>query len=163
MLQALRPRQACMAAVASLVVLFTGCTSLHEYVHNGFKVGPNYCPVAAPVANNWIDAADVRIRGQCEDISQWWTVFNDPVLNNLIACAYRQNLTVKEAAFRVLQERYQLAIARGELFPQSQTASGSYLRTGSGTTGFSDLWNFGFNLQWELDLWGRLRRAIQAA
>jgi NodT family efflux transporter outer membrane factor (OMF) lipoprotein len=152
-----------MAAVAALVILFTGCTSLHEYVHNGFKVGPNYRPVAAPVANNWIDAADVRIRGQGNDISQWWTVFNDPVLNNLIACAYRQNLTVKEAAFRVLQARYNLAFTRGEFFPQSQTASGSYRRSGSGTGGFYDMWDFGFNLQWEIDLWGRLRRSIQRA
>jgi NodT family efflux transporter outer membrane factor (OMF) lipoprotein len=152
-----------MAAVATLVLLFAGCTNPCEYVRNGFKVGPNYCPVAAPVANNWIDAADVRIRSQCDDISQWWNIFNDPVLNNLIAYAYRQNLTVKQAAFRVLQARYQLAIARGEIFPQSQTASGSYIRSGSGTGGFFDNWNFNFNLQWELDLWGRLRRAIQAA
>lgn len=152
-----------MAAVASLVLLFTGCTSLSEYVRNGFKVGPNYCTVSAPVANNWIDASDVRIRNQADDISQWWTVFNDPVLNNLIACAYRQNLTVKQAAFRVLQSRYQLAIAKGEFFPQSQSASGSYTRAGSGAGGFFDNWNFNFNLQWELDTWGRLRRAIQSA
>ncbi len=103
MLRAFRLRQASMAAVAALVILFAGCTNPCEYVRNGFKVGPNYCPVAAPVANNWIDAADVRIRNQCDDISQWWNIFNDPVLNNLIACAYRQNLTVKEAAFRVLR------------------------------------------------------------
>ena len=63
----------------------------------------------------------------------------------------------------MLKARYQLAIARGEFFPQSQTASGSYTASGSGTTGFFDNWNFGFNLQWELDIWGRLRRAIIAA
>jgi NodT family efflux transporter outer membrane factor (OMF) lipoprotein len=161
--RALGSRQASMAAVATLVLLFAGCTNPYEYVRNGFKVGPNYCTVAAPVANNWIDAADVRIRSQSDDISQWWNVFNDPVLNNLIACAYRQNLTVKQAAFRVLQSRYQLAITRGEFFPQQQFASGSYSRAGSGATGFFDNWNCNFNLQWELDIWGRLRRAIQAA
>jgi NodT family efflux transporter outer membrane factor (OMF) lipoprotein len=115
------------------------------------------------VANNWIDAADVRIRNQCDDISQWWNVFNDPVLNNLIACAYRQNLTVKEAAFRVFQARYQLAITKGEFFPQSQNASGSYTRFGSTAGGFFNKWDFNFNLQWELDFWGHLRRAIQQA
>lgn len=163
MLRANQPRQASFAAIASLALLFTGCTSLCEYVRNGFKVGPNYCPVAAPVANNWIDAADVRIRNQCDDISQWWNVFNDPVLNNLIACAYRQNLTVKEAAFRVFQARYQLAITKGEFFPQSQNASGSYTRFGSTAGGFFNKWDFNFNLQWELDFWGHLRRAIQQA
>lgn len=163
MLRALRLRLTYLAAVALLAIALTGCTSFSEYVRNGFKVGPNYCPVAAPVANNWIDASDVRIRSQSDDISQWWTVFNDPVLNNLVACAYRQNLTVKQAAFRVLQARAKLAIARGEFFPQSQTASGSYTRGGSTAGGFSDLWDSGFSLQWELDFWGRLRRAIQAA
>jgi NodT family efflux transporter outer membrane factor (OMF) lipoprotein len=163
MLRALRTRLIYLAAVASFIIAQTGCTSIREYVHNGFKVGPNYCPVAAPVANNWIDANDVRIRNQADDISQWWTVFNDPILNNLVACAYRQNLTVKQAALRVLQARARLAIARGEFFPQSQNGFGSYSRTGSTAGGFSDLWNLGFNLQWELDFWGRLRRAIQAA
>jgi len=163
MLRALRSRLTYLAAVATLVFLFSGCTGITQYVRNGFKVGPNYCPAAAPVANNWIDASDVRIRNQADDISQWWTVFNDPVLNNLVACAYRQNLTVKQAAFRVLQARYKLAIAKGEFFPQSQTASGSFSRLGSTAGGFFDAWDFGFNLQWELDFWGRLRRAIQAA
>jgi NodT family efflux transporter outer membrane factor (OMF) lipoprotein len=163
MLRTLRPQLTYLVFVASLVIMLTGCTSFSEYVRNGFKVGPNYCPVAAPVANNWIDADDIRIRSQSDDISQWWTVFNDPVLNNLIACAYRQNLTVKQAAFRVLQARYKLAIAKGGFFPQSQTGSGSFTRAGSTAGGFADVWDFGFNLQWELDFWGRLRRAIQAA
>lgn len=163
MLQVLRSRLNSLVLFALVVCLLTGCTSFSEYVRNGFKVGPNYCTVAAPVANNWIDAADVRIRSQADDISQWWTVFNDPVLNNLVACAYRQNLTVKEAAFRVLRSRAQLAIARGNFFPQSQTASGRFSRGGSTANGFADLWDTGFSLQWELDFWGRLRRAIQAA
>jgi NodT family efflux transporter outer membrane factor (OMF) lipoprotein len=152
-----------VASAAMLVLTVAGCTNPVEYVRNGFKVGPNYHTVCAPVANNWIDANDVRIRNQCDDISQWWCIFNDPVLNNLIACAYHQNLTVKQAAFRVLQARYQLAIARGEIFPQQQGASGSYVRSGSGAVGFFDNWNFDFSLQWELDVWGRLRRAIIAA
>ncbi len=163
MLRAVKLQRAFATVPVLLVLLFAGCTNPFEYVRNGFKVGPNYCTVPAPVANNWINAADVRIRNQCGDISQWWCVFNDPVLNNLIAYAYRQNLTVKEAAYRVLMARYQLAIARGEIFPQQQFASGSYSRIGSGTAGFIDNWNFGFNLQWELDIWGRLRRAIIAA
>jgi NodT family efflux transporter outer membrane factor (OMF) lipoprotein len=159
----IRSRLIKLSAIAGMVLLSSGCTSLSEYIHNGFKVGPNYCPPPAPIAEHWIDASDVRIRSQCDDISQWWCVFNDPQLNNLVACAYRQNLTLKEAAFRVLQARARLAIARGDIFPQSQTFSGSYTRQGSGTNGFSDLWNYNFNLQWELDIWGRLRRAIASA
>ena len=64
-----------------------------------------------------------------DDLSKWWTVFNDPALDNLICCAYRQNLTLREAGFRVLEARAQLAIAAGQLFPQSQTMTGSYSAT----------------------------------
>src|SRR5260370_40641469 len=70
-----------------------GCTSLSGYVHNGFKVGPNYQKPPAPVANNWIDAADKRVGTEADDLSKWWTVFNDPVLDSLVCSAYRQNLT----------------------------------------------------------------------
>ena len=159
-----------LSAVAVLVVSLTGCTSLHDYLHNGFKVGPNYCPPDAPVAEHWIDAADIRQPADTESLARWWTVFNDPTLNYLVCCAYRQNLTLREAGFRVLQARAQLAIARGNLFPQSQDATGSYDRTAVavspaavGATRFFDSWNYGFNLQWELDFWGQFRRAVAAA
>ena len=81
-------RAFCLPAVASLVLaslLTCGCTSLSQYVHNGFKVGPNYCQPTAPVAKDWIDAGDVRVRTQSDDLSRWWSVFNDPVLESLIS------------------------------------------------------------------------------
>jgi hypothetical protein len=62
-------------------VLTSGCTSWREYIENGFKVGPNYGKPPAPVAKDWIDADDQRVRKQSDDLSQWWTVFNDPVLD----------------------------------------------------------------------------------
>ena len=154
-----------------LVVAFTGCTSFKDYVHNGFKVGPNYSRPAAPIARNWIDADDQRIRNESEDLSRWWTVFNDPALNNLICCAYRQNLTLREAGFRVLQARAQLGITTGQIFPQSQTITGSYSRNAASrqtisgqalVAPFYNQWNYGFNLNWELDFWGRFRRAIES-
>jgi NodT family efflux transporter outer membrane factor (OMF) lipoprotein len=152
-----------------------GCTSLHEYVHNGFKVGPNYGKPPAPVAREWIDAADVRVRTESDDLTKWWKVFNDPVLDSLICTAYRQNLTLREAGFRVLQARAQLGIAVGYLFPQLQNVTGDYTRnaisaetansilnfTNSGKR-FYDQWDRGFNLGWELDFWGRFRRAVEA-
>jgi NodT family efflux transporter outer membrane factor (OMF) lipoprotein len=165
---------AAATAVCLLVVGLSGCTSLNDYVHNGFKVGPNYCRPAAPVANNWIDAGKIRVSDDPTTICHWWTVLRDPKLDELIACAYRQNLTVREAGYRVLQARANLAIARGDLFPQSQNATGSYTRSeaslnppvgggGGGISRFSSQWNLGFNLQWELDFWGALRRAIASA
>ena len=58
------------SACLVLAVLVCGCTTPSEYVHNGFKVGPNYCPPGAPVADNWIDATDKRVRTESDDLSQ---------------------------------------------------------------------------------------------
>ena len=52
----------CLAVLFTAVVLTSGCTSWREYVHNGFKVGPNYRKPPAPVAKDWIDADDQRVR-----------------------------------------------------------------------------------------------------
>lgn len=153
------------------VATSSGCTSLRDYVRNGFKVGPNYCQPDADVADQWIDADDPRISTNEEEQIRWWTVFRDEKLNGLIDEAYRQNLSLREAGCRVLEARAQLGIATGQLFPQSQNVTGGYSRdafsrlapnTEPIQTAFSDQWNYGFNLSWELDFWGRFRRAIES-
>ena len=162
---------------------------------HGFKVGPEYQGSEAHVAKQWIDSDDLRIRSDQVDLSHWWGVFQDPALDHLIDCAYHQNLTLRQAAFRILQARAQLGIAVGNFFPQQQSATGSYQRlaiSGVSATTISDAqaaqiashlvnatpqevkalitpipfgenWTFGFNLAWEMDFWGRLRRAIVAS
>ena len=92
-----------VAGLSLVPVLTCGCTSLGDYVHNGFKVGPNYGRPPAPAAEHWIDANDPRVNTTSADLSKWWTVFKDPVLDSLICRAYQQNLTLREAGFRVLQ------------------------------------------------------------
>src|SRR5262245_20002325 len=79
-----RPSLIALTTVSIVCVLTCGCDCLREYIHNGFKVGPNYATPPAPVAKDWIDAADARVRKEDDDLSQWWTVFNDPVLDSLI-------------------------------------------------------------------------------
>jgi NodT family efflux transporter outer membrane factor (OMF) lipoprotein len=161
------------------ILTLCGCTSLGEYVHNGFKVGPNYQTPPAAVAPDWIDAADTRVRREGDDLSRWWTVFDDPVLNGLIENTYEQNLTLREAVQRVLQARAQLGIATGNLFPQTQTLGASFTQTAlslqdanvsfSSPLGpislkrFYPQWNLPIGMaSWELDFWGRFRRAIEA-
>src|SRR5262245_18891149 len=68
-----------LAAAVLLLALASGCTSFRQYVHNGFKVGPNYCDPGAPVPDHYIDANDRRVREETVDHSEWWTVFNDSV------------------------------------------------------------------------------------
>jgi NodT family efflux transporter outer membrane factor (OMF) lipoprotein len=160
------------AGLSAILFVLPGCTTLHDYIQNGFKVGPNYARPPAPVAEHWIDANDKRVRSDAEDDSHWWTVFNDPILSDLVRSSYNQNLTVREAGFRVLQARASLGIAVGELFPQDQVMNGDYTRRGVSENvanrvatpqRWFSTWNYGFGLAWELDFWGRFRRGIEAA
>ncbi len=59
------------AGLVGLVVFLTGCTPFKQYIQNGFKVGPNYGRPPAPVAENWIDAPDPRVRKESGDLSRW--------------------------------------------------------------------------------------------
>ncbi|NLF71794.1 MAG: efflux transporter outer membrane subunit [Candidatus Anammoximicrobium sp.] len=190
MLRSTRARSTAIT-LAAFVLSLSGCTGLHEYIHNGFKVGPSYCLPVGETAERWIDDADGRLREDLADLSCWWSVFQDPVLDELIANAQVQNLSLREAGFRVLRSRAQLGITRGNLFPQSQYASGSFRRANTpvgppspitayvgpgnplpeGTYdfiltsegNFVDQWSDGFSLGWELDFWGRYRRAVASA
>ncbi len=154
------------------ILSLAGCTSIPEYLRNGCKVGPEYGRPPAPVATDWIDAADQRVREDDGEIHEWWTVFNDPVLNGLVQSAYRQNLTLREAGFRVLQARASRAIAVGEIFPQAQFNEGGFTSQGVSVNvanrqatpeRWFGQWDYGFGLAWELDFWGRYRRAVEAA
>src|SRR5208282_2528294 len=121
-----RGRFSLAALTLALTVSMSGCTGPIEYVRNGFKVGPNYHGTAACTEKHWIDANDARVRQEPTDLVQWWGVFHDPALDRLIVCASAQNLTLREAGYRILEARAQLGISEGNLFPQMQTATGSY-------------------------------------
>ncbi len=107
----------------------------------------------------------------------WWKVFNDPALDRLIGQAQRQNLTLHAAGVRILEARAQLGIAVGEQYPQTQQATAGFERRRiSENVGvlrditrvididrtFND-YSVGLDAGWELDLWGRFRRGIEAA
>jgi len=133
-------------------------------------IGPDYTRPAAPVAEDWIETND-SIRTEPADDDAWWTVFDDPVLSNLVETAYRQNPSLRAAGVRVLEALARRGIAVGTLFPQVQEGFGSYQRAqlsenralpAAVDSGFSD-WQLGFDAVWELDVWGRLRRNIESA
>ncbi len=123
-----RPRSLALAGCVFAALLTSGCvtTGPLDWIHNGFKVGPNYCRPPAPVAEEWIEAKNPNVQNR--HLQDWWSVFNDPKLNSLIATAYDQNLTLRIVGTRVLQARAQQAIAVGNIFPQTQQATGQYSR-----------------------------------
>ncbi len=124
-----RSRWIALSVMFVAVWFSNGCvmTGPRQWVHNGFKVGPNYCPPPAPVAAEWIYANEPEV--QSRRVEDWWAVFQDPTLNFLIVKAYEQNPTLRIAGTRVLQARAGQAIAVGNIFPQTQQASASYSRS----------------------------------
>jgi len=153
--------------LVTAVALLSGCTHTREYIRNGFKVGPNYEMPPAAVAPQWIEHDDERVRTDATDLSTWWTVFNDPVLDRLIGDAYQQNLDLKIAAAHVLEATAQRNVAVGNLLPQTQRALANYAHIqlprnlGLPLRGLSNAWVPGLNASWELDFWGRYRRAVE--
>lgn len=162
----------------AFLAVSSGCTtSLRQWVAQGFKVGPEYCRPAVETADQWRDHQEPGIRTDEPALSQWWTVFGDRVLVELIESAQRENLPLRIAGLRVLEARSQLGVVRGYLGPQEQMVVGSFKRSTMSKTAlpFSrfahtglvpmtfDEWLIGGQLAWELDFWGRFRRMIESA
>jgi multidrug efflux pump subunit AcrA (membrane-fusion protein) len=78
------------------------------WIANGFKVGPNYDRPQAAVQADWIDYQNPNLMRTEVDLSQWWTVFQDPILDRLIAEAWQQNLGLKASLARVAEAAAQL-------------------------------------------------------
>lgn len=137
-----------------------------------FMVGPDYSPPKAPEPELWLAKDDPRIKSVEANLSSWWKVFEDPVIDELIDAAYRQNLTLQIAGLRVVEARTQLAIVVGDLYPQIQQLNVDYTfnhssknapnTTPSADFTFGDL-ALGFDAAWELDIWGKFRRGIESS
>jgi NodT family efflux transporter outer membrane factor (OMF) lipoprotein len=136
-------------------------------------VGPDFVRPDVELAEAW---SEIESEGLIESLPDapeaWWEVFSDPLLNDLVDEAYAQNLDSEVAALRIVEARAQLGIARGERFPQTQNLRGGALRTGVSDNSanvpalFDDTYwdaNVGIDVSWEADIWGRLRRGIEAA
>ena len=144
---------------AVLVMALGGC----------MMVGPDYVRPEAEVNPSWLESSPT-ISDEPAEVREWWTTFNDPVLIALVNKAYEQNLTLRAAGLRVIQARAARGISVGEFFPQEQEINADYSKN---TISKNDLNNPPFNrfktagvsfdATWELDLWGKFRRNINAA
>src|SRR5215470_15638598 len=153
-----RRRRLEIVLLAPALLAFAGC-----------MVGPDFQRPKAAVSPSWQDTQDARVSTGSATYRDWWTVFNDPMLDRLVEQAYRENLPLRTAGVRVLQARAQLGIAIGDIYPQTQQGVGSvqYIRTSDRAAFGSalDYWQSQVGLQasWELDFWGKFRRTIQSA
>lgn len=137
------------------------------------EVGPDFARPTAPLASNWLEAADTSVHTDHHDDERWWSAFRDPTLDHLIDIAYHQNLTLMDAGTRVLEARAELGVAIGEFYPQTQQidASVGYNQssavdpTSNPQHQLGNYWraSLGTRIAWELDLWGKFRRGVESA
>jgi NodT family efflux transporter outer membrane factor (OMF) lipoprotein len=165
--KALKPRR--LSRPPALALLFLATLPLAAC-----SVGPNFLTPEAPVAEKWREAGSPSVNTHKQNYRRWWSAYRDPTLDRLVEIAYEQNLSLMEAGARVLKARASLGHAVGELYPQTQQLSGSgdYLRPSrtDATSNPNDnlatqFWrlNFGAQVAWELDLWGKFRRGVESA
>ena len=155
----LKPLKPWRLVWVTIVLMMSGCT----------MVGPDFVKPEAPLLDDWMETQAPGLSAGQTDYSNWWRVFDDPVLDNLVEKAYQQNLSLQIAGIRIYEARAQLGIAVGNLYPQQQSASGELttnkLSTSADTpfidTNFNEL-RLGFDASWELDIWGRFRRSVQS-
>jgi multidrug efflux system outer membrane protein len=167
--------------VALLLAPLVGCT-----------VGPNFTRPQPDVPAAWSASASPAAGGQlsqvttavADDAATWWTSFNDPELTSLIARVTAENLDAKEAVLRIVEARAQRDISSADQWPtltgnasaktnrlSESTPTGSlFSKVGQfpGVTGINipnpySQYQLGFDASWEVDLFGRVRRSVEAA
>jgi multidrug efflux system outer membrane protein len=148
-----------LIALVTMAVLSCGCT-----------VGPNYKKPTAAVPGTYRGLAP-ETGGKTESASigdqKWWEVFPDQQLQSLIRTSLQQNYDVRIAAARILEAQAQLVITRADQYPSvnggasindQRSAKSAFLPAFERGTG-----QLSVSAAWELDFWGKFRRATEAA
>jgi multidrug efflux system outer membrane protein len=144
-------------ALAGAVALFAGCA-----------VGPNYSRPAVAAPTTWKETAVTTNAAVLP--AEWWTIFNDAELDSLEAQAVTANQDLKRAVARVTEARALARVSKAEWYP-AISANAAYSRNrlseNRANAPLADLesndYRSSFDLSYELDVWGRVRRSVQAA
>jgi len=142
--------------VALLALLASGC-----------MVGPDYVRPPLDAPTGWrLSDQDARDLAN----TAWWEQFADPVLNDLVATALRENKDLMIASARVEQFAGNYGFVRSGLFPQLGASADARRQRdvgavvlGAGQDNTFSTYNVVLNASWEIDIWGRIRRQTEAA
>lgn len=134
-------------SIVIIALILTACT-----------VGPDYQRPEVVVPQQW--TVGYPAAAELSNVA-WWNQLDDSALNELMERAVRQNLDLQAAAARVDQYLGQLETTRAQFFPQVGAGINVSTQRNAGNT--IDAAQAGINANWELDLWGRIRRANEAS
>lgn len=159
----------CLVAASSLIaLLLSGCMVGPKYTRPSVPLAPSYKETAPAQDSNWHPAqpADATLRGD------WWTLFGDQQLNALEPKIAVNNQDLKAAEARFRQARALIQYNRSGLYPTigaspfagglRDSANRPYRNSTSSTASVADI-QLPLDLNYEIDLWGRVRRSISAA
>lgn len=130
------------------------------------SVGPDYKTPATPAAN--VQGIDAARESAAQFQATWWKQFNDPVLDTLIQHAAKGSLDLRMAEARLHESRALLGSAKSDQLPTISTDVG-YTRAFEQQPGFGtqrvavDTYQAGFDASWEVDVFGGVRRSVEAA
>jgi multidrug efflux system outer membrane protein len=137
----------------------------------GCAVGPDYRRPTLMVPDNHRGVVGMPISESLADLP-WWELFKDPVLQELTREALRNNYDLRTAAARVEEARAQVGVSRSFFYPQIDLNGGGRVQQVSraseppqsfGANRTFQNWINGFNMVWEFDVFGRIRRESEAA
>lgn len=141
----------------------------------GCAVGPDYHRPEVALPAKYPATLPEATHQPAGDLAQWWRVFHDPQLDNLIEQATQANFDLRIAQARVREARAQAGVARSALLPGANVG-GDYSRQrlsghtpagmqsrAAGQTLEQNFFDVGFDMNWELDVFGGNRRALEAA
>jgi len=153
--------------VKKKLILYLGAAlAISLSVSGCFKMGPDYHrpDTDFQVPAHYQYTPTELVMPELDD--QWWRVFNDPELNQLVERVLKNNLDIKRATAAVLEVRAQLVSTRADRFPQVDVqgqAERQQLPKGNSVDRTFNSYDLALPASFEIDLWGRLARAEEAA
>lgn len=152
----LRVRSLLLVLLAAVFLVLVSCS-----------VGPDYVRPTPEMPPAWKAPADPAVVPGEATIQRWWTLFDDPQLTGLMTTAALGNLNLKEAVARMDEARARLGVAAGQMMPEvdaegflnHERLSDNGLMPFGTNTHYSP----GVAASWEIDLFGRIRRSVEAA
>ncbi|WP_260958718.1 efflux transporter outer membrane subunit [Pseudomonas citri] len=144
----------------------------------GCAVGPDYQRPDAPLSEHYLGRPSVEQRSATTpaDLETWWEGFDDPLLTRFVSQALQQNLDLMQASARVAQAQAGLGAANAALLPSGnisgqaarayqsvETPLGQILDSRPGSDRYANAYGLDLGASWEVDLFGGLRRAREAA
>jgi multidrug efflux system outer membrane protein len=143
---------AAYVAAALCATLLAGCIDVHV---------PDYKRPDTPAKASWSDKTGSLVSPSETIAPDWWKTFQDPYLNTLIAKAIEGNFDIKILAARIDVAGAQIGEAKAGALPTADIGAGANFQKTTGQP-FSKQYNLAAQVNWDIDIWGKVEKGVQA-